>query len=109
MIKTIIAFDIILFDNLNPTFGRLDSTHLNAGERIVELLNGGSHLFHAGREIDFVAVIVNFSYGRDDGSRAAKTAFGEILDLGKFYGSFLYFQTKIMLCYITKTSSRNRG
>ncbi len=48
-------------DNPNPALGGFNTSHLDAGERIVELFKYRPHLIHTGRESEGPAVIVDHS------------------------------------------------
>ena len=51
----------LLFNNLDPSFRRFDFTHLDAGQRVVNLLGGRTHLLHSAWEADLFTVIYNLS------------------------------------------------
>ena len=51
-----------LLDHLQPSLRRLDMSHLDSGQRIVQLLYHRSHLLHAARETDLSAMVYDLSY-----------------------------------------------
>ena len=71
--------------------------HLNARERIVQLSGDRSHVFHTAREDDLFSVIIDLSDRRDDGCRAAQSAFGKIAHFIEIYLAFFDFETEIIL------------
>ncbi len=81
-----------LLDLVDPACRGFDGAHLDAGQGVVELLDYGAHLFHSGRELDEVAVVVDGAYGRDDRCSAAEAALGEVLDLIETYLAVLNLQ-----------------
>lgn len=60
-----------LFDNLDPSLGSFQSSHLDACECVIQLLGYRSHLFHACRQYDLFAVVYDLTHRRDNGSRTA--------------------------------------
>ena len=64
----------VLFDHLDPAFRSLDAAHLDAGQRLIQLPGGRSHLGHAAREADLFAVIDDLSNRGDNGCCTAQTA-----------------------------------
>ena len=55
-------FSQLLFDLVDPAFRSFNLAHLDAGQGIVQLLDGRAHLFHTAREADFFAVVYNLSH-----------------------------------------------
>lgn len=51
-----------LLDHLQPSLRRLDMSHLDSGQCIVQLLDHRSHLLHAARETDLSAMVYDLSY-----------------------------------------------
>lgn len=73
----------LLFNNLDPSFRRFDFTHLDAGQRVVNLLGGRTHLLHSAWEADLFTVIYNLSDRRDYGCRSAEAALGKVFNLDR--------------------------
>ena len=59
-----------------------------------------SHLVHAAREADLIAVIDDLADRRDDSCGTAKTTLCEILYFIEVNLAFLDFQSEVILCYV---------
>ena len=67
-----------LLDYLQPSLWSLDAAHLDAGQCLIQLLCDRSHLGHAAREADLVAVVYDLADRGDNSSGTAETALSEI-------------------------------
>src|SRR5574344_2377988 len=67
----------LLFDFVDPAFWRFDASHLDSGERVVELLDDRAHRVTSVLECNHVAVVLHSAYRRNDCCRSAETAFNE--------------------------------
>src|SRR5699024_8140727 len=82
-----------LLDHLDPAFRRLDPSHLDAGQGIVQLLGNRSHSLHTAWEADVFSVVYDFSYRGDHSSSTAQTAFCKFRYFFKEDFSFFYFHS----------------
>ena len=85
----------LLFNNLDPSFRRFDFTHLDAGQRVVNLLGGRTHLLHSAWEADLFTVIYNLSDRRDYGCRSAEAALGKVFNFIQEHFPLLSLHTQI--------------
>src|SRR5699024_977817 len=98
----------ILLDNFDPAFRSLNSTHLDSGKGIVQLLSNRTHCLHTAWEADFFSVVYNLSYRRDNGGSSAQTAFCEFRYFFKEDFSFFYFHSQVFLSYIFQRAAGDR-
>ena len=76
----------VLFDFYYPTFRSFDLTHLDSGKRLTKLRADRTHLGHAARQENLIAVVVNAANRGDNRCGTAETALCEIL---KFVNEYL--------------------
>ena len=70
-----------LLNYLDPALRSLNAAHLDAGQCLIQLLCDRSHLGHAAREADLIAMIHDLADRRDDSCGTAKATLCEILYL----------------------------
>lgn len=68
-----------LLNYLDPALRSLNAAHLDAGQCLIQLLRDRSHLGHAAREADLIAMIYDLADRRDDSCGTAKATLCEIL------------------------------
>ena len=86
----LIIFLVILFDLADPAFRAFYRTHLDTGQSVIQLLDGGSHLFHAAWEANLFSVVVDLAHRGDDCCGSAQSAFCKFRNFLKGYRSFLW-------------------
>ena len=88
-----------LLNYLDPALRSLNAAHLDAGQCLIQLLRDRSHLGHAAREADLIAMIYDLADRRDDSCGTAKATLCEILYFIEVNLAFLDVQSEVILCY----------
>ena len=86
----------------DPAFWSFNISILNTCKSFPEFSKNRSEFIHAGRNHDFLIMIVNLPYRRNNGCGTADTDFGKFFDLLKWNLSLFNSEAKILLCNIDK-------
>ena len=84
----------------DPALGRLDGSHLDAGQGIVELLGDRSHGLHAAGEANLSAVVNDFANRGDHGRGSAQAALCEVVKLRQLHRALGYFDAQVVLRHV---------
>ena len=92
-------------DDPDPALGGLDAAHLDAGEGVVELPDGGAH----SGVVDLPAVIHDGAQGGDNRGGAAQAGLLKIADLAEGDGTLLHLHAQVLLGDVQQGTAGDGG